>query len=120
MMPVTRNCNSCILCDDVTGCRLTGNISPARCVFYGFAYYKKGKQLFYCERCNTNSVTSSVTGFMRLPPDPRITFWCQRCDNYPIIEGEEYRGYKVEGIIFTNKINNCLERKKTKRKDKKD
>lgn len=98
MIPITRNCNSCILCDDVIGCRLTGNISPARCIFNGFAYYKKGKQLFYCERCKTNSVTSSVVGFMEDPQDPRINFWCQRCDDIPIIEsylsnapGERYQ-----------------------------
>lgn len=114
MIPVTRNCNSCISCDDVIGCRLTGSISHARCIFNGFAYYKKGKQFFYCERCETNSVTSSVAGFMQVPPDPRITFWCEKCDDYPIIEGEEYGGYKVEGIIFTNRMNSYLERKKIK------
>lgn len=112
MIPITRNCNSCLLCDDVIGCRLTGGLSPARCVFNGFAYYKKGKQLFYCERCKTNSVTSSVSGFRQEPPDPRITFWCHNCNDYPIIEGEEYTGYKVEGIIFTNRMNTYLEIKR--------
>lgn len=102
MIPITRNCHSCILNDDVMGCRLTGKISPARCVFNGFAYYKKGKQLFLCERCGTNSVTSQVVGFMKDPQEPRITFWCQECDNYPIIEGEEYRGYNIEGITFVD------------------
>jgi hypothetical protein len=47
-----------------------------------------------------------------MPQDPRISFWCQKCDDYPIIEGEEYNGYKVEGIIFTNRMNFYLERKK--------
>ena len=111
MAPVTRNCNSCILCDDVIGCRLTGGLSPARCVFNGFAYYKKGKQLFYCERCGTNSVKSCVAGFRQKPSDPRITFWCQKCNDYPIIEGEEYMGYRVEGIIFTCRMNTYLERR---------
>lgn len=114
MIPVTRNCNSCILCDDVIGCRLTGRISPARCIFNGFAYYRKGKQLFYCERCKTNSVISSITGFMTSPQEPRITFWCEECDDFPIIEGEEYRGYKVEGIKFSNRINTYLIRKTKK------
>lgn len=109
-IPLTRNCNSCINNDDVIGCRMTGSLSPARCVFNGFAYYKKGKQLFLCERCGTNSVTSSVIGFMQTPKEPRISFWCEKCNDYPIIEGEEYRGYKVEGIIFSNRINTYLDR----------
>lgn len=116
MIPITRNCNSCVFCDDVIGCRLTSGVSPARCIFNGFAYYKKGKQLFYCERCGTNGVTSSVAGFMEDPQEPRVTFWCQKCDDYPIIEGEEYGGYKVEGIIFTNRINSYLEREKIKKR----
>ena len=110
MIPITRNCSSCLLNDDVIGCRLITGVSPARCVSDGFAYYKKGKQLFLCERCGTNSVTSQVVGFMEDPQEPRITFWCQKCDNYPIIEGEEYRGYSVEGITFVNadRINTYL------------
>lgn len=109
-IPSTRNCYSCALNDDVIGCRMTGRVSPARCVFNGFAYYKKGKQFFFCERCRTNSVTSSVTGFMQYDQEARITFWCHKCDDYPLIEGSEYRGYKVEGIMFSNRNNTYLER----------
>lgn len=116
-IPSTRNCNSCALNDDVIGCRLTGKISPARCIFNGFAYYKKGKQFFLCERCRTNSVTSHIAGFMQDPQEPRITFWCQECDDYPIIEGIEYIGYKVEGIIFVNinRINTYLDIEKNEK-----
>lgn len=112
-IPVTRNCNSCALNDDVIGCRLSGKLSPSKCVFNGFSYYKKGKQFFFCERCETHSVTSQIAGFINLPYEPRIVFWCQQCDYYPIIEGEEYHGYSIKGITFVDKsrINTCLDRR---------
>jgi hypothetical protein len=112
--PVTRNCNSCALNDDVIGCRLTGGLSPLTCIKNVFAYYKKGKQFFFCERCETHSVTSQVAGFISIPHEPRIVFWCQNCDDYPIVEGEEYHGYPIEGIIFTERINTFLYRKDEK------
>lgn len=114
MIPATRNCNSCNLNDDVIGCRLTGSISPTRCVSNGFAYYKKGKQFFLCERCETNSVTSHVSGFIKNPPNPRISFWCHKCSDFPIIEGEIYTGYPVEGITFVNRRNTYLYRENGK------
>jgi hypothetical protein len=112
--PVTRNCNSCALNDDVIGCRLTGGLSPLTCIRNVFAYYKKGKQFFFCERCETHSVTSQIAGFISEPHDPRIVFWCQKCDNYPIVEGEEYHGYSIEGIKFTKRRNTFLYRKDDK------
>ena len=112
--PVTRNCNSCALNDDVIGCRLTGGLSPLKCIRNVFAYYKKGKQFFFCERCKTHSVTSQIAGFINIPYDPRIVFWCQNCDNYPIVEGEEYRGYPIEGITFAGRRNTFLHRKDEK------
>ncbi len=112
--PATRNCNSCALNDDVIGCRLTGGLSPSKCVKNVFAYYKKGKQFFFCERCETHSVTSQIAGFMSIPNTPRIIFWCQNCDNYPIVEGEEYRGYPIEGITFVQRRNTLLYRKDEK------
>ena len=112
--PVTRNCNSCALNDDVIGCRLTGGLSPSKCTKNVFAYYKKGKQFFFCERCETHSVTSQIAGFIGVPHEPRIVFWCQNCDDYPIVEGEEYRGYPIEGIIFTERRNTFLYRRDEK------
>jgi hypothetical protein len=112
--PVTRNCNSCALNDDVIGCRLTGGLSPLKCIRNVFAYYKKGKQFFFCERCETHSVTSQIAGFASLPHKPRIVFWCQNCDDYPIVEGEEYHGYPVEGIAFVERRNTLLYRKDRK------
>lgn len=109
--PVTRNCNSCALNDDVVGCRLTGGLSPTKCIRNVFAYYKKGKQFFFCERCETHSVTSQIAGFINIPYEPRIVFWCQNCDNYPIVEGEEYHGYPIEGITFVERRNTFLYRK---------
>jgi hypothetical protein len=114
MTPVTRNCNSCALNDDVIGCRLTGKLSPSKCVFNKFSHYKKGKQFFFCERCETHSVTSQIAGFTNIPHEPRIVFWCQKCDDYPIIEGEEYHGYPIEGIIFTERRNTFLDRRDEK------
>lgn len=110
MIPITRNCASCVSNDDVMGCRLKGQLSPAGCVAAGFSYYKKGKQLFFCERCETCSVTSHVAGFMQVPSEPRIVFWCQNCDDFPIIEGEVYRGYHVEGMTFLKRRNSFLDR----------
>lgn len=112
--PVTRNCNSCALNDDVIGCRLTGGLSPSKCVRNVFAYYKKGKQFFFCERCETHSVTSQIAGFISMPHEPRIVFWCQNCDDYPIVEGEEYHGYPIEGITFVERRNTFLYRKDEK------
>lgn len=112
--PATRNCNSCALNDDVIGCRLTGGLSPSKCIQNVFAYYKKGKQFFFCERCETHSVTSQMAGFTRIPYEPRLVFWCQNCDDYPIIEGEEYHGYPIEGIAFVEKRNTFLYRKDEK------
>ena len=109
-IPVTRNCVSCSSNDDVTGCRLKGKLSPSTCIFNGFSYYKKGKQFFFCERCETHSVTSQVAGFTGEPNEPRIVFWCQNCDDYPIIEGDIYRGYPIEGIVFSEKRNSFLDR----------
>ncbi len=114
IVPVTRNCNSCALNDDVIGCRLTGGLTPSRCIKNVFAYYKKGKQFFFCERCKTHSVTSQIAGFMIKPHAPRIVFWCQNCDNYPIVEGEEYHGYPIEGIAFVQRRNTLLYRKDEK------
>ncbi len=114
IIPVTRNCTSCSSNDDVTGCRLKGQLSPSKCVHDGFSYYKKGKQFFFCERCKTNSVTSHIVGFKNTPNEPRIVFWCQNCDDYPIIDGDEYRGYPIEGIIFSEKRNTFLDRKDDK------
>jgi len=113
IIPVTRNCSSCAANDDVMGCRLSGKLSPSKCVFNGFSYYKKGKKFFFCERCETHSVTSQIVGFVNIPYEPRIVFWCQNCDDYPIVEGEEYQGYSIEGITFVNKsrINSHLDRK---------
>lgn len=109
-IPITRNCHSCSLNDDVIGCRLTGSLSPTRCVRNQFAYYIKGKQFFYCERCRTNSVISKITGFLENPPDARIIFWCENCNDFPMIEGEEYHGYRIKGITFVhkNRINSIL------------
>jgi hypothetical protein len=112
--PATRNCNSCASNDDVIGCRLTGGLSPSKCIRNMFAYYKKGKQFFFCERCETRSVTSQMAGFMKIPHEPRLVFWCQNCDDYPIIEGEEYRGYPIEGISFVERRNTFLYRKDEK------
>lgn len=112
--PVTRNCNSCALNDDVIGCRLTGGLSPLKCIRNVFAYYKKGKQFFFCERCGTHSVTSQIAGFINVPYEPRLVFWCQKCDDYPIVEGEEYRGYPIEGITFLERRNTLLYRKDEK------
>jgi hypothetical protein len=112
--PVTRNCNSCALNDDVIGCRLTGGLSPSKCIQNVFAYYKKGKQFFFCERCETHSVTSQMAGFTNIPHEPRLVFWCQNCDDYPIIEGEEYHGYPIEGISFVERRNTFLYRKDEK------
>lgn len=114
ILPITRNCASCASNDDVIGCRLTGQLSPSICVTNGFSYYKKGKQFFFCERCETCSVTSHVVGFMQVPYKPRIVFWCQNCDDFPIIEGEEYRGYPVEGMTFLKKRNSFLDRRDDK------
>ena len=116
MIPATRNCNSCAQNDDVVGCRLTGKLSPSKCVYDGFSYYKKGKQFFFCERCGTYSVTSQIAGFITIPQEPRIVFWCQYCDDFPIIEGEKYNGYSIKGIIFVDKskINTHLDRKDEK------
>lgn len=112
--PATRNCNSCALNDDVIGCRLTGGLSPSTCMRNMFAYYKKGKQFFFCERCKTHSVTSQIAGFICIPHAPRIVFWCQHCDDYPVVEGEEYRGYPVEGITFVERRDTFLHRKDEK------
>lgn len=112
--PVTRNCISCALNDDVIGCRLIGGLSPLKCMRNMFAYYKKGKQFFFCERCETHSVTSQIAGFVNIPNEPRIIFWCQKCDDYPIVEGEEYRGYPIEGITFVERRNTFLHRKDEK------
>ncbi len=109
-IPVTRNCNSCVLNDDVIGCRLRGQLSPSKCISNGFSYYKKGKQFFYCERCKTRSVTSQIAGFVNTPNEPRLIFWCQNCDDFPIIEGEEYRGYPIRGIAFIKKSETFLDR----------
>jgi hypothetical protein len=114
IIPTTRNCNSCASNDDVIGCRLTGGLSPLKCIRNMFAYYKKGKQFFFCERCETHSVTSQIAGFISVPNEPRIVFWCQKCDNYPIVEGEEYRGYPIEGITFVKRRNTFLSRKDEK------
>lgn len=113
-IPVTRNCISCSSNDDVTGCRLRGQLSPSKCVHDGFSYYRKGKQFFFCERCETHSVTSQIVGFAKLPNEPRIVFWCQNCDDYPIIDGDEYRGYPIEGIIFSERRHSFLDRKDDK------
>lgn len=110
MIPVTRNCNSCILNDDVIGCRLRGQLSPSKCVSDGFSYYKKGKQFFFCERCSTHSVTSQIAGFIDTPQEPRLIFWCQNCDDFPIIEGEEYHGYSIKGIAFVKQRDSFLDR----------
>jgi len=110
VIPVTRNCNSCALNDDVIGCRLRGQLSPSNCVSNGFSYYKKGKQFFFCERCKTRSVTSQIAGFIDTPHEPRLIFWCQNCDDFPIIEGEEYRGYQIRGIAFVKKRETFLDR----------
>lgn len=109
-IPVTRNCNSCSLNDDVIGCRLRGQLSPSKCVSNGFSYYRKGKQFFFCERCKTRSVTSQIAGFFDTPNEPRLIFWCQNCDDFPIIEGEEYRGYPIRGIVFVKKSGTFLDR----------
>lgn len=114
VFPVTRNCYSCALNDDVIGCRLKGKLSPSKCVLNKFSYYKKGKQFFFCERCETHSVTSQIAGFTNIPHDPRIVFWCQNCDDYPIIEGEEYHGYPIAGIKFVERRNSFLDRKDSK------
>ena len=114
MVPITRNCNSCASNDDVMGCRLSGQLSPLNCVNNGFSYYKKGKKFFFCERCETRIVTSQVAGFTKIPYEPRIVFWCQNCDDFPIIEGEEYRGYPVEGMTFLKRRNTFLDRKDEK------
>ena len=114
LIPITRNCNSCASNDDVMGCRLSGQLSPSKCVSRGFSYYKKGKQFFFCERCKTRSVTSQVAGFIKVPYEPRIVFWCQNCDYYPIIEGEEYHGYPVAGMTFLKRRNSFLDRKDDK------
>lgn len=110
VIPTTRNCVSCASNDDVVGCRLTGQLSPSMCITNGFSYYKKGKQFFFCERCETCSVTSQLAGFVKAPYEPRIVFWCQNCDDYPIIEGEIYRGYHIEGVTFSKRRNTFLDR----------
>lgn len=109
-IPVTRNCNSCVLNDDVIGCRLRGQLSPSQCVSNGFSYYKKGKQFFFCERCKTHSVTSQIAGFVNSPQEPRIVFWCQNCDDFPIVEGEKYGGYSIRGIVFVENRDSFLDR----------
>jgi RNase P subunit RPR2 len=113
IIPTTRNCFSCASNDDVIGCRLKGQLSPSNCIINGFSYYKKGKQFFFCERCKTCSVTSQIAGFRK--NEPRIVFWCQNCDDFPIIEGEEYRGYAIEGMTFLKRRDTFLDRKDDKR-----
>jgi hypothetical protein len=49
-----------------------------------------------------------------MPQEPRIIFWCQNCDDYPIIEGEEYHGYPIEGIEFVERRNTFLDRRDEK------
>lgn len=92
-----KTCNTCLENDDVTGCKLSNS---SLCVYNGFSNWRMGKRLFFCERCKTNSVVIQMAGHHLVPQEPRISVWCLKCDDYPIVEGEIYSGHKVEGIEF--------------------
>jgi len=114
-MTNSRKCNSCLYNDDVIGCKLSGDRSQAACAYHKFSYYKKGKRFFLCERCKTNSVISQLVGYIQIPPRPRLIFWCQKCNDYPIVEGKIYKGYDIEGIEFIKKRTHQKSRSRIKK-----